>query len=290
MKRSLSNTIIKGAAEELSSVKSYSMKNMSFSPDSQKKRGQSHSSVFNATPGSESNVEQLLKEIEEREQYIKQITDKSDGLEKEAYEKGFAQGEKAGMELGEKRFESIIKSFSEVLEFVGRLKEECYQKNEQDMIELVLAIVRRIIQKEVSADGSIIPRMISSALKYVTAQEGIKVKLNPSDLEFASQYRGEMIKEMGGMKNITFESDEGIVRGDAVIESSYGVIDAGIEKHLQEVEKALRAQAEENAQKTQMPGDEEREIAQVEGEEGGEREEEGKGAKEGEEKEDGEGD
>jgi len=244
VKKSLSSTIIKGADEELSSVKSYSMRNMSFLPDSQKKRGQSHSSVFNATPGSESNVEQLLKEIEEREKYIKQITDKSDGLEKEAYEKGFSQGEKAGMELGEKRFDSIVKSFSEVLEFVGRLKEECYQKNEQDMIELVLAIVRRIIQKEVSADESIISRMISSALKYVTDQEGIKVKLNPSDLEFASQYRGEMIKE-GGIKNITFESDEGIVRGDAVIESNRGIIDACIGKHLQEVEKALRAQAAE---------------------------------------------
>jgi len=254
------------------------MRNMSFSSDSQKKRGQSHSSAFKATPDSLNNVEQLLKEIEEREKYIKQITDNSDGLEKEAYEKGFAQGEKAGMELGEKRFDSIVKSFSEVLEFVERVKEECYQKNEQDMIELVLAIVRKIIQKEVSDDGSIIPRMVTSALKYVRSQEGIKVKLNPSDLEFASQYRGEMIKEMGGMKNITFESDEGIVRGDAVIESSRGIIDAGIGKHLQEVEKALRAQAEENAaQKTQMSGDEEREIARVEGEERGEGEGEEKG-------------
>ncbi len=281
MKRSLSSTIIKGADEELRSVKSYSMRNMSFSPDSQKKRGQPHSSVFNATPDPGSNVEQLLKEIEEREKYIKQITDKSDGLEKEAYEKGFVQGEKAGMELGEKRFDSIVKSFSEVLDFLERLKEESYQKNEQDMIELVLAIVRRVIQKEVSDDGSIISRMISSALKYVTEQERIKVKLNPSDLEFASQYRGEMIKEMGGMKNITFESDEGIVRGDAVIESNRGIIDAGIGKHLQEVEKALRKQAEENAQKTQMTGDEEKEIARVDAEEAGESEGEGKEGGEG---------
>jgi flagellar biosynthesis/type III secretory pathway protein FliH len=257
------------------------MRNMSFPPDSQKKRGQPHSSAFNATSGPGNNVEQLLKEIEEREKYIKQITDKSDGLEKEAYEKGFAQGEKAGMELGEKRFDSIVKSFSEVLEFLGRLKEESYQKNEQDMIELVLAIARRIIQKEVSADGSIISRMISSALKYVTDQERIKVKLNPSDLEFAGQYRGEMIKEMGGMKNITFESDEGIVRGDAVIESNRGIIDAGIGKHLQEVEKALREQAEENAQKTQMAGDEEKEIARVDAEEAGESEGEGKEGGEG---------
>jgi len=284
VKRSLSSNIIKVADEEVRSVKSYSMREMSLKPDSQEKRGQPRSSGAYPIPGSEQEVEQLLKEIGEREKYIKQFTDKRDGLEKEAYEKGFAQGEKAGMELGEKRFDSVIKSFSEVLEFVRRLKEECYQKNEQDMIGLVLAIVRRIIQKEVSADGRIIASMMSAALKYVSDQEGIRVKLNPSDLEFASQYRGEMIQEMGMTKNITFESDEGIARGDAVIESNSGIIDAGIERHLQEVEKALRTQAEENAQKTQMTGDEEGKTARVEGDEEGESEE----TREEEEKERGE--
>jgi len=85
--------------------------------------------------------------------------------------------------------------------------------------------------------------MIQSALTYVIDQEEITVRLHPSDLAFVSQRKGEMI---GGIKKVFFEGDEGISRGDAVIESSRGVIDCGIEKHLQEVEENLRAQARED--------------------------------------------
>jgi flagellar assembly protein FliH len=217
-------------------------------PDSHEGRDRTGSFLSGSLSGSNKGVERLLKEIEEREKYIKQITDKNDSLEKEAYEKGFAQGEKAGRELGEKRFDSVVKSFAEALEEVRRLQEECCQSSEQEMLELVLAIARRVIQKEVSADGRIIVGVIQSALKYVADRKGVKVRLNPSDLELASQCRGEMIKEIEGMKNVILESDETVARGDAIVESNHGIIDAGIEMHLQEVEKALRSQAEENPQ------------------------------------------
>ena len=166
-------------------------------------------------------------------------------MEKEAYEKGFAQGEKAGMELGEKRFDSILKGFTKTLEGVRKTKEEVCSNSEQEMVELVLAIARKVIQKEVSTDRKIILDIVKSALKHVADQEEIRVRLNPSDLEFASQYKGEILD---GIEKATFESDVEVLRGDAVIESNYGSIDCGIEKHLQEVEEALRARAGSDTQ------------------------------------------
>lgn len=238
MRKSLFSNIIKHADQRQPSVKPYAMKDMPLL-DYQEVKGRFAYPSTRTSSGSGKETEQLLKEIEERERYIKQVTGKTDSLEKEAYEKGFAQGEKAGMELGEKRFDSVVKSFNEVLERVRRIEEELYQKSEQEMVELVLTIARRVIQKEVSTDEKIVLNMIQSALKYVADQKEIKVRLNPSDLEFASQLRGEM---MEGMKSVIFEGDEGVPRGDAIIESNRGVIDCGIEKHLREVEENFRAQ------------------------------------------------
>jgi flagellar assembly protein FliH len=231
----LFSNIIKSADQEQPSIKPYSMRAMPLHVD--------FSSRASSRP--KNRNEELLEEIEERERYIKQVADKTHSLEKEAYEKGFAQGEKAGMELGEKRFDSVIKSFTEGLEEVKKLKEALYQKSEQEMLKLVLAIARRVIQKDASTDEKIILSMIQSALKYVADQEESTVKLNPSDLEFASQHRGEITK---GMKKVIFEADGGIPRGAVVIESNRGVIDGGIEKHLQEIEEKLSAQAQEYPQ------------------------------------------
>jgi flagellar assembly protein FliH len=239
------------------------MRDMPLHVDFQKGKGRfiSSSSRTSSDPGNK--IEQLLEEIDERERYIKQVTEKTHSVEKEAYEKGFAQGEKAGMELGEKRFDSVIKSFNEALEEVRRLKEELYQKTEQEMLELVLAITRRIIKKEVSTDNKVILNLIKSALKYVADQERVKVRLNPSDLEFASQHKGEIMEGMKEMGNVILEGNEGVSRGDAVIESNHGIIDCGIEKHLQKVEEALKAQVGKHPQ--------------GEGKKGGEGEERGEG-------------
>lgn len=245
MKKSLFSNIIKNADEEQSSIKPYSMRGMPLHLDSQQVKDRFDFSPSLTSLESKRKTEQLLKEVEERERYINQITDKTHSLEKEAYEKGFAQGEKAGMDLGKKRLDSVIKSFNEVLEGVRRLKEELYQKSEQEMLELVLAITHRIIQKEVSTDRKIILNMIKSAINYIADQEEIRVRLNPSDLEFATQHKGDITE---GMRNLIFEGDEEVLRGDAVIESNRGIIDCGIERHLQKVEENLRAQAGEHPQ------------------------------------------
>ena len=245
MRRSLFSSVIKGQDEERLFIKSYAMRDMLTQPKLQKVEDCSGSFPLHAPSDSKNKTEQLLQEIEDREKYIKQMTGKTDSLEKEAYEKGFAQGEKAGMELGEKRFDSILKGFTETLEGVRKIKEEVYRNSEQEMMELVLAIARKIIQKEVSTDRKIILDIVKAALKYVADQEDIRVRLNPSDLEFASQYKGEILD---GIEKATFESDVEVLRGDAVIESNYGIIDCGIEKHLQKVEEALRVRAGSDAQ------------------------------------------
>lgn len=240
MKKSLFSSIIKDAGEEHPSIKPYTMKEVPLLGVALV--GKDRFPYAHAPGMTDARVgeEQLLKEIEERERYIKQISEKTHATEKEAYEKGFTQGEKAGKELGEKKFEAVVKSFTEVWEEVKRLKEKLYQESEQELVELVLTVARNVIQREISTDRTVIVHIIRSALRYVADQEEIKIRLHPSDLQFASDCKKEMVE---GMHKVIFEGDEKIARGNAVIESGRGVIECGIESHLQKLEEALRIQA-----------------------------------------------
>ena len=175
---------------------------------------------------------------------VKKMTDKTHTLEKEAYEKGFAQGERAGQELGEKRFDSTIKSFTEAADDLFGLQKKVYQESEQHLVELVLAVARQVIQKEVETDRHILLDIIQSAFRYVADREAITVRLHPSDLEFANQHKTEVIQKIEGLGKLAFEGDEKVSRGDALIESRLGMVECGIEKHLKELEETLRTQAE----------------------------------------------
>ena len=241
------SNVIKSIGGKTTVVKSYAMRDMGLHPEVRRERDLSFAPSHGNAPDSDSRkkIEQLMEEIGDREKYIKQMTDKTHSLEKEAYEKGFAQGERAGRELGEKRFDSAVKSFTKAAEDLHTLRETVYEKNEQQLVELVLAVARKVVHKEIETDKQILLDELRSALRYVTDREKIKVRLHPSDLEFASQHKAELTQAMEGVGKLTFEGDEGVSRGDALIESSHGIVDCGIEKHLCEVEKALRAKAGE---------------------------------------------
>ncbi len=243
---SLFKRVIKKEDTMRSSVKPYSMPDMSFLPPSRREKG---SYPFYSLLDSGKRIEKLLQEITEREKYISQFTEKSDRLEKEAYEKGFAQGERAGRELGEKRFDSVVQSFKESLKELRRIQGEWYEKNEQHLAELACAVARKVVQREVSIDKTIISRMINNALKYIADHEEIIIRIHPSDLEYAGQQRSEIVEGMGEARNVRFEGDESIMRGGAIIESKRGIIETGIEKCFQEIENAFAAQAKENIQR-----------------------------------------
>jgi len=235
----LFSSVIKSASERGTPIKVYAMKEMERNPALS--RGED---PFADSPlDSHKKIEQLLEEIGEREKYIKQMTDKTHSLEKEAYEKGFAQGERAGMELGEKRFDSVIASFKAAAESLGKSHEALYRTSEQQVVELILAIARAVIKREVSTDRYIVLSVIRSALRYAADREKIRVRVHPSDAEFAIRQREEILKGLESVGKLSIEGDETVPRGNALIESDQGIIDCGIEKHVQALEKAFRAYA-----------------------------------------------
>ena len=237
------SNVIKVSNEKETAIREYDMRDMGLHPEVLREKPSFTLSTGNP-PDEGKNVEQLLEEIGDREKYIKQMTDKTHTLEKEAYEKGFAQGEAAGRELGEKRFDSAIKSFTEAANDLFSLQQKVYQESEHHLVELVLAVAGQVIQKEVETDRHILLDVIQSAFRYVADREAITVRIHPSDLEFANQHKTDVIQGIEGLGKLTFEGDENVVRGDARIESRLGMVECGIEKHLKDLEGTLRTKAQ----------------------------------------------
>ena len=61
--------------------------------------------------------------------------DKANLLEQEAYEKGFAQGEKDGFELGEKKAVKIVEKIENILVEMTRLREAILRHHEKDILK-----------------------------------------------------------------------------------------------------------------------------------------------------------
>jgi flagellar assembly protein FliH len=165
-----------------------------------------------------------------------------DRIEKEAYEKAFQLGEKAGVEGGERLYRSAVQSLVEAAQGVKRLEKDFYARVEKEILDLVIATTRKVVQREINTQRDMILDVLREAIAKTIDREKIRVRINPSDFDFVHAHKPDIISAVDGVKDVVIEKDGTISRGGAIVESDYGTIDARTERRFESVEKALRRQ------------------------------------------------
>ncbi len=155
-------------------------------------------------------------------------------LEREAFAKGYAQGERAGLEAGGKRAEAMLRRVAQTLTDLSSLRETLMQQTERQMVQLALTLAKRIVLRETSLDPELIAAMAHVALKKLGSVSPATIRLNPEDYTIVA-HDGE---RWGGAQ-VTVVPDPAIARGGCLVESDFGRIDASIERQFEEMSRAL---------------------------------------------------
>jgi flagellar assembly protein FliH len=166
----------------------------------------------------------------------------------QAYQKGLAEGNRQGLKDGEqngferasRKVEPLITAIQQAVIKLTAIREETYQQIETEVVELALAIARKIICREVSTDKETVVCVAKEALAKVDDPGKIKIKMNPADLQFINETKYQLSNLIADVNNVTIEAEESIQSGGCVIETDLGEIDARIEKQLQAVEESFR--------------------------------------------------
>lgn len=170
--------------------------------------------------------------------------------EQQAYCRGFGDGERKGHELGEKaglesamqKLESLLTGGHKLIGELGELHRQTCRDVEADLVQLALAVARKIVGRDVSLGPDVVTRIIREALTRVEHAGRITIKLNPADLELLADIKPQLLSGLPEAGRAAFEPDEGIARGGCLIETDGGEVDARIERQFQVVEEAFRAE------------------------------------------------
>jgi flagellar assembly protein FliH len=160
-------------------------------------------------------------------------------IEKAAYENGFRQGEKAGLEVAEKKAEVLMRHYAEAIEEIGRLKPALYKQAEREVVKLAVEVAKKIVHQEVQIDQEIVQTLIKVALTHVADRTAVTVHLHPTDYNFVLDQRTASNRGDENDREIVLLADKSIERGGCLIETECGDIDARIEEEFREVERAF---------------------------------------------------
>jgi flagellar biosynthesis/type III secretory pathway protein FliH len=160
-------------------------------------------------------------------------------VEAEAYLKGYRRGEKSGLEEAGQRIEAALSALSEAVRELRRLEEKRRCGMDKEIIELALAVARKVIGHEVSEHREILQHIIREALSRVDEQKEIVVKVHPDDFAMI-EHQSDTLFNLSE-RAIRFQPDPAVSGGGCLIETECGDIDARIDRQLAVIEEALRS-------------------------------------------------
>jgi len=179
------------------------------------------------------------KKRKEAEDIVKKAQEKGALLEREAYEKGFAQGEKDGLDLGEKKALKVVENIENFFTEMSNLRKEILKQYERQILELIFSIAKKIIHHQIGSDEKAIEDTVLKAVHLAVEKSKIALRVNPEDFDYVERLRPEFFAKFKELKSIVVTSDPSITRGGCFLETPYGDVDARIETELEMIYQCL---------------------------------------------------
>ncbi|MFP0196556.1 MULTISPECIES: flagellar assembly protein FliH [Pseudomonas] len=173
-----------------------------------------------------------------------------ESIRQEAYNEGFAIGEKEGFHSAtlkvRQEAEGVLTAKVESLEqLMGHLFEPIAEQDtqiEKSLVNLVQHIARQVIQRELAIDSTQIEHVMRDALKLLPLGVGnVRLYVNPQDFE--------QVKALRERHEETWRivEDETLLPGGCRVETDHSRIDASIETRVSQVMAKLFDQLHEQA-------------------------------------------
>jgi flagellar assembly protein FliH len=164
---------------------------------------------------------------------------KAEQMEKEAYEKAYAQGRKDGFEYGRKHMAIVQSQLENLIEDLDALPSKLLADYRDWIVDTCLKIARQIVRRELETDHNQLIHLIDTILKETSEKYTLTVHLNPADHELLKKHMDPVrFSEQTGRK-VDLKPDPEVQRGGCWLENEIERVDATIEKQFALVELAL---------------------------------------------------
>jgi flagellar assembly protein FliH len=168
---------------------------------------------------------------------MQKMKDQAEKIQKEAQEQGFKEGEEKGFQAGEqavrKHFESSLEALRVLIEELSEAREKTYPLLEREMVEMITTLAQKVVHTELAGRENSIRKIVRMAIESVLDREALVVKVHPDDHKDLEDYGQELIQLFHDIKSVNFESHASVARGNCVVESNFGTVEAGLD-HLDE--------------------------------------------------------
>jgi flagellar assembly protein FliH len=154
---------------------------------------------------------------------------------REAHAAGLREGEAAGRQHAAAELQPVIDRLARSIEEIGGLRARLRAEAEADLIQLSLAIARRVLRRELAIDPEALHGLVLGALEKLSGQEISRVRVHPAHAALVT----ESLRQNSTSAKVEVIADPSRQLGAVIFETQRGNLDASVESQLQEIERGL---------------------------------------------------
>ncbi len=155
------------------------------------------------------------------------------------YQQGFEEGRREGLMLGKSEVAPLISKLKIASQTILQAKEEALNQAQKEVVEMALAIAKRVVRANVQMNKEIVTNMVEESLRRVMDKERILIRVNPKDAEEIRAHRAKYTTSVEGIENLEIVADRRVSPGGCVVETNTGNIVADLDAQLEEIKEKL---------------------------------------------------
>ena len=185
--------------------------------------------------------EMYLKIIEEANSesrsIIKTAEEEAIKLLTAAREDGYRAGYEAGHLESRQAAQGLIDEAAAIREFLDNRKCELYMEAEEQIIQLVLEVSKKVIGDEITQNKESILSLVNQALQKCAFRKKLVLRVSSQDHEFILGNKDRICTLVEGISDIEVASDLSLSAGSCIVETPSGEINSSIDVQIREIEK-----------------------------------------------------
>ena len=152
----------------------------------------------------------------------------------------YNEGLNEGLAQREAEAKAAIDRFSDLRESLLSERREVFIKSELTVVDVIIAIVRRIIAVEVEKNNKVLVNTIKTALNELSQYGRIEIRVHPEDLSIATRFSQHWVEKIDSDSVLNVRASNHVDRGSCIIEGPVENIDARLGKQLDILQESLR--------------------------------------------------
>jgi len=156
-------------------------------------------------------------------------------LQRQAYERGRQAGQAEGRAACQAQVDEEIAHLLTLAHQIGHVRLAGLEEQQRDIVEIALAVARKILLKELAVDEDVVVRQVRQVLNLVAKRELVTIRVHPLDAQLLKSDEGQLRVEWKDQAKVIIESQDDIERGSCIVEQAGLLLDAQIFRQLQTI-------------------------------------------------------